>query len=207
MNDHFAEQANQRQADMLKALPKGLRSFISTEIFLDFILHVPYLETFVDRQPLMIQDFCMVIERKMIPANNFLFTEGMDGIYQIEEGIVAMEGVVYTSGSIIGLTVLRERIKSVECRALTDIKCNFLSRKCLIEILDHYPKVKYYCKRWTQWQLLRQYIMTYTKLYFMAARRGALMNPPLYSRRPNMDENEEDDIDIAVLDHIEEQGY
>lgn len=207
LTDHFAEQANQRQADMLKQLPKSLRSFISTEIFLDFILHIPYLETFIDRQPLMIQEFCMVIEKKRIAANNFLFNEGMDGIYQIEEGIVAMEGVIYTTGSLIGLTVLRDRIKSVECRALTDIKCNYISRVALLEILDRYPKVKYYCKRWVQWQCLRDYIMAYTKLYFIAARRGALMNPPLYSRRPNMDENEDDDIDIAVLDHIEELGF
>ncbi len=207
MTDFFADQANQRQADMLKKLPKTLRSFISTEIFLDFILHVPFLETFVERQPLMIQEFCMNIERKIIPANSFLFTEGIDGIYQLEEGIVAMNGVVYPSGSLIGLTSLRDKVKSIECRALTDIKCNYLSRVHLIEILDRYPKVKYYAKRWTQWQLVREYIMAYTKLYFIAARRGALMNPPLYSRRPNMDEDEEDDIDIAVLDHIEESGF
>lgn len=192
---------------MLRSLPKALLSFISTEIFLDFVLHVPYLEVFVERNPIMIQEVCQLIERKMIPANNFLFNQGVDGIYQLEEGVVSMNGTVYLSGSLIGLTCLREKIPNRECRALTDVKCNYLSRANLLLILDQNPKHKYYCKRWTQWQLVREYIKTYTKLYFMAARRGALMNPPLYSRRPNMEEGDDDDIDIAVKDHIEENGY
>jgi hypothetical protein len=41
----------------------------------------------------------------------------------------------------------------------------------------------------------------------MAARRGALMHPPIYSRRANMEEGEVDDLDVAVLDNIMEFGY
>jgi hypothetical protein len=207
LTDYFAEQANHKQSEMLKALPKTLHSFISLEIFLDFVLHIPYLEVFVDLQPGLIQDICQSIERRMIAPNNFLFNEGMDGIYQIEEGIVAMDGYVYPSGSVIGLTCLRDNIRVSECRALTDVKVNFLPRKAIMEIFEHYPKVRYYAKRWVAWQLLRDYILTYSKLYYTAARRGALMTPPLYSKRPNMDEGEDDDLDIAVLDHIEEMGY
>lgn len=207
MTDHFAEQANNKQSEMLKSLPKTLHAFISIEIYIAFIMKIPFLEIFVERQPLLIQEICQGIERRMIAANNFLFNEGIDGIYLVEEGVVAMDGVVYRSGSVIGLTCLRDKIKMTECRALTDIKANFLPRKVLLEILGRSPKVHYYCKRWTQWQLLRDYIFAYSKLYYTAARRGALMSPPLYSKRPNMQEDEEDDIDIAVLDHISEMGY
>ncbi|KAJ3304038.1 hypothetical protein HDV03_003152 [Kappamyces sp. JEL0829] len=207
LTDYFAEEANHKQAEMLKKLPKSLHSFIAQEIFLNFIVCIPFLEAFVDLQPTMIQELCLSIEKKMIPNNSFLFSEGVDGIYQIEQGIVAMDGVVYPSGSLIGLTCLREHIKVTECRALTDVKANFLPRKELLAIMEKHPKVRYYCKRWTAWQLLRDYILTYSRLYYTAARRGALMSPPLYSKRPNMEENEEDDLDVAVLDHLDELGY
>eukprot|EP00842_Homolaphlyctis_polyrhiza_P001968 jgi/Hompol1/2772/HPOL_002308-RA len=70
----------------------------------------------------------------------------------------------------------------------------------------HY-KIKYYAKRWVAWQLVRDYIKTYTKLYYTAAKRGSKLNPPLLSRRPNMVEGDLDDIDIAVMDHIADTGF
>lgn len=177
------------------------------EIYLDFILRIPFLDPFIDRQQVLIQELCQGIEKRNIPHSNCLFEEGCDGIYYIDEGIVSMDGYVYPSGSLIGLTCLREANKVVECKALTDVKVNVLPRAYLLAQLDKYPKVKYYCKRWTTWQVLRQYILSYSKLYYTAVRRGALMSPPLLSRRPEMEEDEDDDVDIAVIDHIEEMGF
>jgi CRP-like cAMP-binding protein len=205
--DHFATEANHKQTEMLKRLPKALHSFISLEIYMDFINRIPFLEPFIEMNPLMIQEIAQGVEKKNIPDNNFLFEEGCDGIYFLEEGIVTMDGFVYPSGSFIGLSCLRTKNKVVECRAITDVKSIFLPRAYLIEVLDRYPKVKYYINRWTIWQVLREYIRAYSKLYYMAARRGATMSPPLLSKRPNMEEDEDDDIDIAVLDHIEEMGF
>lgn len=108
---------------------------------------------------------------------------------------------------IFGQTILRENIKKCECRALTDVQYYALPRDGLLDVLAKYPKVKYYAKRWTAWELLREYIRAYTRLYYTAAKRGALLSPPLLSRRPNMVEGEYDDIDVAVLDHITEMGY
>jgi hypothetical protein len=177
------------------------------EIHLDFVLRIPYFEVFVDRHQVLIQEICQGIERRNVPFNNLLFEDGCDGIYLIEEGIVGMDGYVYPSASIIGLTCLREENKKVECRALTDVKCSVIPKKFLDELLHKFHKVRYYCKRWVTWQVLRDYILTYSKLYYTAARRGALMSPPLLSRRPEMEEMEEDDIDVAVLDHINETGF
>jgi hypothetical protein len=205
--DFFTTEENQRQTDMLRKLPKTLHCFISMEIYLNYVARIPFLEPFMDKFPVMIQEICQAIEKRNIPVNNFLFEEGCDGFYFIDEGIVSMDGLVYTSGSVLGFTCLRQNNKKIECRAIMDVKTNFLPRSALIEILDRNPKVKYYCMRWTAWEVLRIYIRTYSKLYYTAARRGALMSPPLLSRRPNMEEGEEDDIDVAVLDHIQEMGF
>lgn len=52
------------------------------------------------------------------------------------------------------------------------------------------------------------YIRAYTKLYYTAAQRGALMSPQLLSRRPFEGGIEDlDDIDIAVLDHLQDSGF
>lgn len=82
---------------------------------------------------------------------------------------------------------------------MTNSKIYLLKKDSLLEILEKHPKIKYYAKRWTQWQLLRDYVFTYTKLYYTAARRGAIMNPPLLPRRPHLDPMDFDDIDVAVL--------
>jgi hypothetical protein len=33
------------------------------------------------------------------------------------------------------------------------------------------------------------------------------MDPPLASARPNLNEGEYDDIDVAVLEHMQDAGY
>jgi hypothetical protein len=192
---------------MLKQLPKTLHAFISYEVFINFIMRIPYLEPFVDTKPLMIREICQIIEKITLAPNHMLFSEGLDGIYLIEEGIVVMDGIVFPSGSLIGLTCIRDNIKPTECRALIGVKATFLPRIKLLEILGQYIKVKYYCKRWVHWQLIRDYILNYKSLYYTAARRGATINPPIISKRPQMSEKDTDDIDLDVLDHIKEHGY
>ena len=108
---------------------------------------------------------------------------------------------------MFGYTVLSDNIKKCEARCLTNVDVHILPRKVLLDALEEYPKIKYYIKRWTAWQLLRDYILAYKDLYFMAAKRGALMDPPLESSRPNMQEGEFDDIDVAVLEHLHETGF
>lgn len=111
------------------------------------------------------------------------------------------------SGSIFGRTVLREHLKQNECRALTNVTIHILPRDVLQSTLDKHPKIRYYAKRWTTWQVFRRYIHTYANLYYTAAKRGARMVPPLMSQRPNLREGEYDDIDLAVLEHINEFGF
>jgi hypothetical protein len=50
-------------------------------------------------------------------------------------------------------------------------------------------------------------MLHYKELYYTAAKRGASMDPPLESLRPNLQEGEYDDIDVAVLEHIQDSGY
>ncbi|KAH6575359.1 hypothetical protein BASA62_001971 [Batrachochytrium salamandrivorans] len=203
----FAAEANKRQTKMLRDLPVSLHGFISLEMFLPFIEQIPYLEVFIDRDPQMIQDICRLVEIRTCAPNSFLFTDGFEGIYFIEYGIVAIEGKVYTSGSIIGQSILRETIKKNECRAITDVQYFYIPRVEFIDIMDKFPKVKYYAKRWTAWQLVRDYIYTYTRLYFTAAKRGAKMVPPLLSMRPTLADDAFDELDLAVLDHIADVGF
>ncbi|KAI8995967.1 hypothetical protein BC832DRAFT_595794 [Gaertneriomyces semiglobifer] len=207
LSDHFAAATTEAYTAMLKDLPTQLHGFITVEIFLDFVEMIPYLEPFIDREPALIQELCRGITIKIIPANAHIFTDGYEGVYFLEHGIVAIEGRVYPSGRIFGRTVLRETIKQTEGRALTNATLHFLPRSVLKSALDKYPKIRYYAKRWTAWQLLRRYIYTYTHLYYTAAKRGARMRPPLTSMRPNIKEGEFDDIDIAVLEHMTEFGY
>ncbi len=111
------------------------------------------------------------------------------------------------SGDIFGLTILRDNPKKNEARCLTNVDVHILPKKVLTDALEEYPKITYYIKRWTAWQLVREYILTYKQLYYTAARRGALMDPPLASARPNLTEGEYDDIDVAVLEHMQDAGY
>ncbi|KAJ1545623.1 hypothetical protein HK096_006166, partial [Nowakowskiella sp. JEL0078] len=132
---------------------------------------------------------------------------GYEGIYYLEHGITAIEGRVYPSTSIFGRTVLREKIKTSECRALTTVTIQLLRRDVLVSTLERYPKVKYYAKRWTAWQVLKRYIFTYSRLYYTAAKRGALLIPPMLSLRPHLRNGDVDSIDIAVLEYIAENGF
>ena len=192
---------------MLRKLPKPIAVCIALEIHSELLLQVPFLEPLMDKQPFLVQDLCLAIVKGTVPYNNFLFENGVEGIYWIKEGLVATEGVLFSSGAVIGLTCLRSITKDCECRALTDVSYHFLSKADLARILTNHPKAETYCKRWTIWQLVREYILSYTRLYYRAAKRGALMMPPLISRRPNLKPGEFDEIDLAVLDFISQHGY
>lgn len=207
LNNFFSQQAQGRENHLLKELPVALHGFIAMEIFMDFVLQIPYLVPFIAREPVMTQNICRGIEIRSFAANSLLFANGLEGIYYLQHGVVAIEGKVYISGAIIGLTVLREDIKKCEARCLTNCDIHVLPRDYLLEVMSEYPKVKYYIKRWTAWQLLRDYIWKYKELYYTAAKRGALMDPPLLSARPNLNDEDFDDIDVAVLEHIREAGF
>ena len=207
MLDHHSEQEHHQQAEMLRHLPRTIAVCIALEIHSELLVQIPFLEPLLDKLPLFTQEICLAIEKRTVPYNNFLFEQGIDGIYWIKEGCVALEGVVYTSGSVLGLACQRSNPKPVECRALTDVNLQFLAATDLKTILKSYPKAEKYIRRWTCWQLTRDYILNYSRLYYRAIKRGALMIPPLLSKRPTLKEGEFDDIDIAVLDHIAQNGY
>lgn len=82
-----------------------------------------------------------------------------------------------------------------------------LPREALESCLLKHRKLRYYARRWTCWELARRYIRTYTQLYFLASIRGSLMHPPMISMRGAMDESGFDEIDMAVMEHMEEYGY
>ncbi|KAJ3008180.1 hypothetical protein HKX48_008722 [Thoreauomyces humboldtii] len=207
LSDHYAAATTQAYTNLLGDLPTQLHGFITTEIFVDFVAKIPYLEPFIDREPNLTQELCRGIQIRTIPANAHIFTNGYEGIYYLEHGICAIDGRVYPSGSIFGRTVLRQFIKRSECRALTNVTVHCLPLEVLQTALAKFPKITYYAKRWTAWQVLRRYIYTYSTLYMTAAKRGARMVPPLSSARPTMMEGEYDDIDLAVLEHISEFGF
>ncbi|KAJ3308293.1 hypothetical protein HDU76_004028 [Blyttiomyces sp. JEL0837] len=207
LSEHYALQATAGYSGLLKQLPTNLHGFITSEIFIDFLVQIPFLEPFIDREPVMIQDLCRLIEIQSFPANSHIFTEGYEGIYFLERGVCAMEGTVYTSGQIFGRSVLREVNKQTECRALTTVTIHLLKRSDLLSVLDKWPKIKYYAKRWTSWAVLRKYIKAYTRLYYIAAKRGLRVSPPLLSRRPFLRDGELDDIDYAVQEHLAENGF
>ena len=97
LTDHFTEMESARQTKLLRDLPANLHGFIALEMFLDFVEQIPYLEPFIERDPQMIQDICRLVEIKKCTANNFIFTEGYNGIYMIDTGLVVIEGTVYSS--------------------------------------------------------------------------------------------------------------
>lgn len=110
-------------------------------------------------------------------------------------------------GDIIGQTVLRQKCKRVDGRCLTNVEAQFLPKEKLEACLLKHRKLRYYARRWTSWELVRRYIRQYTRLYYLASIRGSLMHPPMYGKRGLMAENEFDDIDYAVQEHIEDYGY
>ncbi|KAJ3099526.1 hypothetical protein HDU97_002969 [Phlyctochytrium planicorne] len=207
LSEKFALDENSSYTKLLKHLPQQLHGFISMEIFLEFVEQVPFLEVFVEREPTLIQELCRTVEIRSYPPNSHMFAEGYEGIYFIERGLCAIEGVIYSTGMVFGRSVLRERNKPSECRALTTVTVHLLTRESLLANLEKYPKIFYYAKRWTAWAVLRRYILQYSRLYYMAARRGARFNPPLLTKRPFLQENEFDDIDLAVIDHMNENGF
>jgi hypothetical protein len=50
---------------------------------------------FLEREPELIREICRGIQIRTVTQNSFVFTEGYDGIYYIEKGIVAIEGRVF----------------------------------------------------------------------------------------------------------------
>ncbi|KAI8847271.1 hypothetical protein BC829DRAFT_425667 [Chytridium lagenaria] len=196
LSEKFALDEASGFTTLLRNLPHQLHGFISMEIFLEFVEEIPFLVPFIEREPGLIQELCRTVEIQSFPPNSHVFSEGFEGIYYVERGLCAIEGRIYSANN-----------KQAECRALTTVTVHIISRKNLLEQLEKNPKILYFAKRWTAWAVLRSYILTYSKLYYTAARRGATFNPPLLTKRPFLQENEFDDIDLAVVDHINETGF
>lgn len=81
---------------MLRDLPTSLHGVIAMETFLEFVEQIPWLEVFLEREPELIREMCRGIEIRTVGQNNLVFTEGFEGIYFVEKGIVAIEGRLYT---------------------------------------------------------------------------------------------------------------
>ena len=95
--DHFNNQANERNSQLLRDLPSALHGFIALETFLDFVEDIPWIKIVLDREPELIRDLCRNINVKTVTQNNFLFTEGYEGIYYLEKGILSIDGKIYTA--------------------------------------------------------------------------------------------------------------
>ncbi len=108
---------------------------------------------------------------------------------------------------IFGLCSIKDTVKPSEARALTDVKVFCLPRDKFLPILARHRKVRYYCKRWVTWELVRRFIKTYARLYHVACLRGGALDPPIISRRGEMTDEQVDDVDLTVLEHIAEHGY
>ncbi|KAJ3380283.1 hypothetical protein HDU92_006071 [Lobulomyces angularis] len=207
LTDQNNLKAESEYQGLIKALPQQWSGIINLEIFLPFLARIPYLEPFLDKEPGLIIDLCKNIEMVAIPPNSFLFSGGLNGIYLIEKGIVAIDGTVYVRGDIIGKSCLRFKIKKNEGRALTNVVAQYIPKDTLETMLGKHKKMRYYSRRWTAWEILRKYLIAYKRLYLLAAKRGSLMSPPMISKRGNMDDVDFDDIDLAVMEHMEEYGF
>lgn len=95
LTNYFAQQSQTRENNLMKDLPVSLHGFISMEIFMDFVLRIPYLVPFIDREPVLTQNICRVIEIRSFGANSLLFANGLEGIYYLQHGILAIEGRIY----------------------------------------------------------------------------------------------------------------
>ena len=78
--DYLSEQnalaVTDAYSGMLKELPSSLHGFITMEIFIDFLADIPYLEPFIDREPLMIQEICRHVEIRSYAPNTHIFSDG-----------------------------------------------------------------------------------------------------------------------------------
>ncbi|KAI8612003.1 hypothetical protein BC830DRAFT_612259 [Chytriomyces sp. MP71] len=52
---------------------------------------MPYLEIFIDRGPLILQELCRRVDVKYFPANCHLFSEGYHEVYLIIRGLAQLK--------------------------------------------------------------------------------------------------------------------
>jgi hypothetical protein len=95
LSSHFAQTVQSKESAMMRELPVALHGFISMEIFMGFVLQIPYLEPFIEREPVLTQTICRGIEVRSFMANSLLYADGIEGIYYLEHGIVAVDGRIY----------------------------------------------------------------------------------------------------------------
>jgi hypothetical protein len=95
LTDQHALEDQTNYQKLLKNLPIQWNGLINMEIFLPFLADVPYLETFIDREPSLMIELCRCVEIQAVPPNSMLYYEGLQGIYRLDKGIVSVEGKIY----------------------------------------------------------------------------------------------------------------
>lgn len=95
LGSHFAQTLQAKEASMMRDLPVALHGFISMEVFIEFVMSIPFLVPFIEREPVLTQTICRGIEIRTFSANSLLFNEGFEGVYYLEHGIVSLEGKLF----------------------------------------------------------------------------------------------------------------
>lgn len=200
-------QAVSKFTNLLQDLPPQLHAFITVNIFIPMLESIPYIEPFLPFDPVLMQELAKEVEIRGFPPHSLVFSGEIDGVYYIENGVIAMEGRVYCSGASLGFECLRAKRKKQAARALTLLTVYFIPRDKLAAIVDANLQVSEYAKKWTAWRVFQSYIRTYSKLYYKIAIIGPTLEPPATSRRPFMRENEDDDVDVIVKLRMDEIGF
>lgn len=95
LTDYFVDQTNTRETKMLRNLPPALHGVVAMDTFLEFVVQIPWIQVFLEREPELVRELCRGIEIRTVTQNNFVFSEGFEGIYFVDRGIVAIEGRLY----------------------------------------------------------------------------------------------------------------
>ena len=95
LGGHFAQTLQAKEASMMRELPVALHGFISMEVFIEFVMSIPFLVPFIEREPVLTQTICRGIEIRTFTANTLLFNEGFEGVYYLEHGIISMDGKLF----------------------------------------------------------------------------------------------------------------
>jgi len=190
-------------SSLLNQLPPGLQSNIGLGLYTKLLEQVPYVQPFLKLEPDFIRDLCKEIQIKAYPANTIIFSNGIDGLYFVRNGLLAVGGRLLRSGHIVGRTCLREVPRKVSGLTLTATTVYHIPKQILQELMEKTDiRILRYAQRWTAWEVFREYLISYSKLYYRYARREGF-GPSLRGR---MRDDELDNVDHAVLDHIAKHG-
>lgn len=197
--DNFESVQNiSKFTNLLHDLPPQIHSFITLNIFIPILEKIPYIEPFLIHDPIMVQELVRGIRINAYSPHSTIFNQGLEGIYFIDKGTVAVEGRVYCKGDTFGFECIRDKNKKCVARALTMVTTYFLPKECINLSLEKNSVAKRFSRRWIGWFLFRKYIRTYTRLYYAYSLQGMLSDPPILPLRPLPSDTEMDGIDEIV---------